>query len=101
MGSKTTTYHVNMLKKYISREPEGNTVPVDDTDGTIVAVASVIHRYVNPKIGEVPVPEGGCQEGTQDAKSGGELPEDLHPEMFNDVPGLESHNNWYLLLIYW
>ena len=34
MGSKTKTYHVNMLKKYISREPEGNVVPVDDTDDT-------------------------------------------------------------------
>ena len=32
MGSKTKTYHVNMLKKYISREPEGNVVPVDSTD---------------------------------------------------------------------
>ena len=33
MGSKTKTYHVNMLKKYISREPEGNVVPVDSTEG--------------------------------------------------------------------
>ena len=32
MGSKTKTYHVNILKKYISREPEGNVVPVDATD---------------------------------------------------------------------
>ena len=40
MGSKTKTYYVNMLKKYISREPdvEGNAVPIDDTDGTTVAV---------------------------------------------------------------
>ena len=39
MGSKTKTYHINMLKKYISREPEGNMVPVDVTDGTTVGVA--------------------------------------------------------------
>ena len=38
MGSKTKTYHVNMLKKYISREPEGNVVTVDATDGATVAV---------------------------------------------------------------
>ena len=41
MESKTKTYHVNMLKKYISRAPEGNVVPVDDTDGATVVVAGV------------------------------------------------------------
>ena len=96
MGSKTKTYHVNMLKKYISREPEGNVVPVDDTDGATVAVAGVIHQDVKPKMGEVPGPERGRQEGTQDAKSG-ELPEDLrrllrevirrYPDVLRDVPG--------------
>ena len=96
MGSKTKTYHVNMLKKYISREPEGNVVPVDDTDGATVAVAGVIHQDVKPKMGEVPGPESGRQEGTQDAKSG-ELPEDLrrllreviwrYPDVLRDVPG--------------
>ena len=30
MGSKTKTCHVNMLKKYISREPEGNVVTTVD-----------------------------------------------------------------------
>ena len=58
MGSKTKTYHVNMLKKYISREPEGNVVPVDDTDGVTVAVAGVIHQDVDPELGEVPDLEG-------------------------------------------
>ena len=96
MGSKTKTYHVNMLKKYISREPEGNVVPVDSTDGATIAVAGVIHQGVNQKMGEVPGPESGRQEGTQDAKSG-ELPEDLrrllrevfqkYPDIFKDVPG--------------
>ena len=38
MGSKTKNYHVNMLKKYISREPEGNVVTVDATDGATIAV---------------------------------------------------------------
>ena len=45
MGSKTKTYHVNML----NREPEGNVVPVDDTDGATVAVAGVIHRPAYPQ----------------------------------------------------
>ena len=44
MGSKMKTYHVNMLKKYISREPEGNVVPVDDAGGATVAVADTPGR---------------------------------------------------------
>ena len=86
-----------MLKKYISREPEGNVVPVDDTYSATVAVAGVIHEDLNPKMGEVPGPEGGRQEGTQDAKSGGESLEDLrrlprevirrYPDVLRDVPG--------------
>ena len=46
MGSKTKTYHINMLKKYISREPdvEGNVVPVDSEDGATIAVAGVIQH---------------------------------------------------------
>ena len=76
MGSKTKTYHVNMLKKYISREPEGNVVPVDDTDGATVAVAGVIHQDVDPELGEVPDLEGYRQrEGVRDVKLGDELPE--------------------------
>ena len=77
MGSKTKTYHVNMLKKYISREPEVNVVPVDDTDGATVAVAGVIHQDVDPELGEVPDLEGYRQkEGVRDVKLGDELPED-------------------------
>ena len=52
MGSKTKTYHVNLLKKYISREPEGNVVPVDATDSTIIPVAGVIDQDVDPEFGE-------------------------------------------------
>ena len=56
----------------------------------------MIHQGVNQKREEVPDPEGGRQEGTQNAKSG-ELPEDLrrllrdvfrkYPDIFKDVPG--------------
>ena len=98
MGSKTKTYHVNMLKKYISREPEGNAVPVDVTDGATVAVAGVIDQDVNPEMGEVPDPEGDRQgERTQDVKSGEELLKNLrcmlmdllqrYSDVLMDVPG--------------
>ena len=40
-----------MLKKYISRETEGNVVPLDSTDGSPVAVAGVIHQDVEPRAG--------------------------------------------------
>ena len=55
LGSKTKAYHVNMLKKYTSREPEGNVVPVDMTECATVAVAGVINQDFNPELGEVPV----------------------------------------------
>ena len=98
MGSKTKTYHINMLKKYISREPEGNVVTVDDTDGATVAVAGVIHQDVDPELGEVPDLEGYHQrEGVRDVKLGDELPEDQrrvlkdlvrrYPDVFTDMPG--------------
>ena len=98
MGSKTKTYHFNMLKKYISREPEGNVVPVDDTDGATVAVAGVIHQDVDPELGEVSDLKGYHQkEGVCDVKLGDELPEDLrrllrevirrYPDVLRDVPG--------------
>ena len=98
MGSKTKTYHINMLKKYISREPEENVVSVDDTDGATVAVAGVIHQDVDPELGEVPDLEGYRQrEGVRDVKLGDELPEDQrrvlkdlvrrYPDVFTDMPG--------------
>ena len=98
MGSKKKTYHVNMLKKYISREPEGNGVPVDDTDGVTVAVAGVIHQDVDPELEEVPDLEGYRQrEGVLDIKLGDELPKDQrrvlkdlvrrYPYVFTDMPG--------------
>ena len=98
IGSKTKTYHVNMLKKYISREPEGNVVPVDDIDGATVAVAGVIHQDIDPELGEVPDLEGYRQrEGVRDVKLGDELPEDQrrvqkdlvrrYPDTFTDMPG--------------
>ena len=79
MGSKTKTYQVNTLKKYISKEPvaEGNVVPVDSADGATVAVASVTHQDVDPELGEVLDMGGYCQrKGVCDVKLDEELPED-------------------------
>ena len=90
MGSKTKTYHVNMFKKYISREPdaEGNVVPVDSKDGTTVAVAGVIHPDVDPELGEVLDLEGYHQrEGVRDVKLGEELPEDQR-RLLKDLVGI-------------
>ena len=60
MGSRTKTFHVSMLKKDISRERDvdGNMVHVDNTDGTTVAVASVIHQDIDPELGEIPDLDG-------------------------------------------
>ena len=78
MMSKTKTYHVNMLEKYYSREPEGNMVAIDATDGTTIAVAGVIHQDLDPELGEVPDLEGCPQrEGVRDVKLGDEVSEGL------------------------
>ena len=42
MGSKTKMYHVNMLKKYIAREPEADVVHTSNKDDVTIAVAGVI-----------------------------------------------------------
>ena len=77
MGSKTKKDHVNMLKNYISREPEGNMVPIDDSDGATIAVASVIHQDIIPELGEVPDLEHyRKRKGVCDVKLGDELPKD-------------------------
>ena len=54
MGSKTKTYHVNMLKKYIAREPEVDVVQASNKDDATIAVAGVIYQDTDPELGEVP-----------------------------------------------
>ena len=70
---KTKTYHLNMLKKYFSREPdadiEGNMVPVDSKDGSTVVVAGVIHQDVYPELIKRQDLQGDRQrEGVHDVK---------------------------------
>ena len=76
MGSRTKTYHVNMLKKYISREPdiEGNVVPANSRVSATIQVAGVIHQDIDPELGEVP--HYRKREGVSDVKLGEEFPED-------------------------
>ena len=40
--SKTKTYHLNMLKKYIAREPEVDVVHTSNKDDVTIEVARVI-----------------------------------------------------------
>ena len=54
MGSKTKTYHVNMLKKYIAREPEVDVVHTSNKDDATIAVAGVIYQDTDPELGQVP-----------------------------------------------
>ena len=42
MGSKTKTYHVDMLKKYVAGEPEVDVVHTSNKDDATIAVAGVI-----------------------------------------------------------
>ena len=102
MGSKTKTYCVNMLKKYIPREPDvdGNVVPEDynEGEGVAVAVDGVIHQNIDPELGETPDLEGyHLREGVSGVKLGEKLPEDQrhmlkdlvwsYPNVFSDMPG--------------
>ena len=58
MGSKTKTYQLNMLKKYIAREPEEDVVHTSSKDDVTIAVAGVIYQDTDPELGKVPDFEG-------------------------------------------
>ena len=71
MGSQTKTYHMNMFKKYISRELEVNVVNASNKDDATIAVARVIYQHTDPEVEEVPDLEGYHQkEGVRDVKLG-------------------------------
>ena len=77
MGSKTKTYHVNMLKKYIAYVPEVNVVHTSNKDDATIAVAGVIYQNTDPELGKVLDIEGYHQkEGGRDVKLGDDLSED-------------------------
>ena len=94
MESKTKRHHVNMLKKYIAREPEVDVVHTSNKDDVVhtsnkddvtIAVAGVIYQDTDPELGEVPGLEGIHQkEGVRDVKLGEDLSED-HRHMLKDL----------------
>ena len=53
MGSKAKTYHVNMLKKYISKEPEVDVVHTGNKDDATTAVDRMIYQNTDPELGEM------------------------------------------------
>ena len=61
MGSKTKTYQVNMLKKYIARKPQVDVVHTSNKDDVTIAVTRVIYQDTDPELGEVPDLEGYLQ----------------------------------------
>ena len=84
MGSKTKTCDLNMLKKYIVREPEVEVVHTSNKDGATIAVAGVIYQDTDPELGEVPDLEGYHQkEGVRDIKLGENLSEDQRSMLTN------------------
>ena len=50
MGSKTKTYHVNILMKYIAREPEMVVVHTSYKNDPTVAAARVIHQDTDQEL---------------------------------------------------
>ena len=58
MGAKTNTYHMNMLKKYIVREPEVDVVHTSNKDDATIVLAGMIYQDTDPEVGEVPDLEG-------------------------------------------
>ena len=77
MGSKTKIYHMNMLKKYIAREPEVDVVHTSNKNDATISVARVIYQDTDPELGEVSDLEGCHQkEGVCDVKLGDDLSED-------------------------
>ena len=58
MGSKTKTYHVNLMKNYIARKPKVDAVHTSNKDDVTIAVAREIYQDTDPQLGEVPELEG-------------------------------------------
>ena len=58
VGSMTMMYHVNILKKYISREPEVDVVHTSNKNDATLVVAGLIYEDTDPKLGEVTDLEG-------------------------------------------
>ena len=51
---QTKMYHVNMLKKYIAREPEVDVVHTSNKDNATIPVTGVMYEDTDPELGKVP-----------------------------------------------
>ena len=83
MRSKTKMYHVNVLKKYIAREPEVDVVHTGNKDDTTIAV---VHEDTDLELGKVPQVKLG-EDLSQDQQC---IPKDLirrHADVFTDMIG--------------
>ena len=98
MGSKTNTYHMIMLKKYITREPGEEVVRTSNQHDTTTAVAKLIHQDTDPELGRYETASGLSSERRfPDIKVGDDLSEDhlcmlkdlilRHPNVFTVMPG--------------
>ena len=76
MESKTKTYHMNMLKKFIAKEPKVDVVHTSNKDDVTIAVARVIYQDTDPELGEVDLEGCHQKEVVQDVKLGENLSED-------------------------
>ena len=87
MRSKTKMYHVNVLKKYIAKEPEADVVHTSNKDDATITVARVVHQDTESELEKVPDLE---------VKLGEDLSEDQHcklkdlirryRDVFTDMP---------------
>ena len=50
-GVQNKTYHVNMLKKYIAREPEVDVIHTSNKDNANIAVARGIYKDTDLELG--------------------------------------------------
>ena len=89
---------MNMLKKYIVREPEVDVVHTSNKDDATIVLAGMIYQDTDPELGEVQDLESYHQkEGVRDVKLGEDLSEDQrhmlkdltrrYPDVFTDMPG--------------
>ena len=90
--SKTKTYHVRMLKKYIAREPKMDVVHTSNKDDATIAVAGMVYQDTGLELGEVPEEGYHQKEGVRGVKLGEDLSEDQRhmlkdPDLFTDMPG--------------
>ena len=78
---------MNVLKKYIAREPEVDAVHTSNKDDATIAVVGVVHQETDPEL--VEVPDLQVKLGADLSKDQQCILKDLirrHPDVFTDIP---------------